>query len=223
VIKRPIAMSSKLPKSLEGFKTDDFLKIVFDSPDWPTALMVGAFIELMLEFSIALHFHPEKELSKTDRDELFNGYGPLSNFSAKISIGYALGILSKQTRDDLRIIKQIRNSAAHRIKDFSFSNEDIKQRCSSLVLIKIDRIDSTDYSEKWERLGTKSPRAKFTISTYNILIDILGRSASRFAGLALAALFAQLREKKITNEQFAKTMESVGLSDELKKIYGPSQ
>jgi hypothetical protein len=45
--------------------------------------------------------------------KLFEGFGPLSTFSAKIEFAFALGLLPRHVHTDLRTIKKVRNLFAH--------------------------------------------------------------------------------------------------------------
>lgn len=58
-------------------------------------------------------------LSNSMETRIFSGYGPLSNFSAKIDISLALDVVSRKTYDDLRLVNKIRVAFAHtaEIKD----------------------------------------------------------------------------------------------------------
>jgi hypothetical protein len=119
-------------EALKGLDTDTLLTMAFDSADWPTVIMIGSFLEILLERAITSRFDPDEPGNKINKEQLFDGHGPLATFSSKINIAYAFGLISKSSRDDLNIIKAIRNNAAHRIDHFSFENKDVKQRCSSL-------------------------------------------------------------------------------------------
>ena len=46
-------------------------------------------------------------------DELLKQGSPLGFFSSRIQMAYAMGIINKEARDDLEIIRRIRNDAAH--------------------------------------------------------------------------------------------------------------
>ena len=54
--------------------------------------------------------------SQNQRDRLFEGYGPLSSFSAKIEIAYLFELIPKEIRDALTHIKNLRNRFAHSIE-----------------------------------------------------------------------------------------------------------
>ena len=47
-----------------------------------------------------------------DVDQLFTGMNPLSTFSARIRIAYALGLVTEDEYHDLKIIKDVRNRFA---------------------------------------------------------------------------------------------------------------
>jgi hypothetical protein len=68
--------------------------------DRGVAIVGGSIVEAHLKNAILSRFHP---LSNTRRDDLFNGFGPLATFSAKIEIGSALGLFGQKAREDLDI------------------------------------------------------------------------------------------------------------------------
>jgi hypothetical protein len=52
-------------------------------------------------------------LSNRQKPKLFEAYGPLASFSAKIDVGFALGFITESERRTLHTIRQIRNEFAH--------------------------------------------------------------------------------------------------------------
>jgi DNA-binding MltR family transcriptional regulator len=184
---------------LKGLNFDVLSSIIFDSPDWPTCLMAITFLEQILEISLNVKF--DGKLTKTERAELFSGHGPLSTLSSKISIGYALGLFSKEAKVDLNKLKSIRNEAAHRINDFSFSLEKISRICSQLQLVDAltpGQLDMIPIGRvKWEKLGFDSPRAKFTLSLCHVMTQIL-------LNARIHTLF--IRPNKIKNESLLKAL-----------------
>jgi DNA-binding MltR family transcriptional regulator len=69
-------------------------------------------------------------------EELFHGQGGLSSFSAKISITYAIGLISKQAADDFHIIREIGNRFAHKLHGLSFETPEIADRVGNLRIRK---------------------------------------------------------------------------------------
>src|SRR5215469_2652966 len=53
-------------------------------------------------------------------EQLVSDQGPLTSFNAKIIAGYAFGIYDKKLRDDLHIVRAIRNAFAHSKKIIDF-------------------------------------------------------------------------------------------------------
>lgn len=47
------------------------------------------------------------------RKGIFNGYGPLASFSARIDVAYALGIIDQSLFKLLHAVRELRNSLAH--------------------------------------------------------------------------------------------------------------
>ena len=74
------------------------------------ALTVGARLDAALERALLAKM---RKLSEAQRTTLFDGYGPLSSFAAKIDVGYALNIFDDALYADLTVIRKIRNVFAH--------------------------------------------------------------------------------------------------------------
>jgi hypothetical protein len=57
------------------------------------------------------------QLNKTEHKDIFEGgNAPLSTFSSKIKVGYALGCYGRKTRHDLDALREIRNQFAHTVE-----------------------------------------------------------------------------------------------------------
>lgn len=69
---------------------------------------------------------------KGNIDALINRGRPLSTFSARIRIAYAVGLISKDCMSDLNTIRDIRNEFAHLHGPVSFSDQSIAHRCRNL-------------------------------------------------------------------------------------------
>jgi hypothetical protein len=66
------------------------------------------------------------------RDELFGSNGPGGTFTNKIIIAHALGIFGDKTRQNLDIIRTIRNAFAHAAHPIRFDDPDIATLCEYL-------------------------------------------------------------------------------------------
>jgi DNA-binding MltR family transcriptional regulator len=65
-------------------------------------------------------------------DGLFGAMGPLSTFSARIKTLFVLRLIGKDTRDDLDIIREIRNAFAHSGRELTFDTKEVKAACEHL-------------------------------------------------------------------------------------------
>jgi mannitol operon repressor len=61
-----------------------------------------------------------------------NPFAPLGSFGARIKAAYCLGLISQDEYNDLKIIKNIRNSFAHGLHGLSFLTPDIQAECEKL-------------------------------------------------------------------------------------------
>lgn len=96
------------------------------------AILGGSFLEMILEH-IILAYLPEED---KEVQKLMDVNQPLGNFSNKISFCYCLGLIEKVVKDDLNLIRKIRNKFAHDLF-VSFQDEQIKSWCKELKWHKI--------------------------------------------------------------------------------------
>ena len=87
-------------------------------------------LDCLLQIALSTTFRTA--VSSTDLKGIFKGRGPLATFDSKIRVCIALGIITSDFREDINIIRTIRNSFAHSIPVKGFSDEDIKSDCSKL-------------------------------------------------------------------------------------------
>lgn len=62
--------------------------------------------------------------------------GPLAHFSAKIDMGFALGLNRNDMRSDMHTIRRIRNGFAHSAPRLAFSDSEVTRLCSELRTAK---------------------------------------------------------------------------------------
>jgi DNA-binding MltR family transcriptional regulator len=112
-------------------------------------------------------------------DSLFQGYAPLSTFSAKIQLAYALGILPRHLKERIELVRRLRNEFAHESGPLTFEDPRCADRLKLLFgLLLEDRAFETmlDSQEERQSSGGKiEPRNKTRRSLFiTILIYILG-------------------------------------------------
>lgn len=132
----PKKSASKLIKLLNFANSEDWeglLDELLQGSDRSCAILGGVFLDEYLQRLIGGFLIDDKEVS----DGLFGIEKPLSTFSSRIKIAYALGLICKETYRDLNRIRNIRNVFAHTMHGLDFSHEDIKEWCNELELPKM--------------------------------------------------------------------------------------
>jgi hypothetical protein len=114
----------------EGVRLYDIL-VGLDQPspqeigasDRYAAIVGSSLLEHGLKEAISVYLRDDGDAA-TSKKELFDNHdrSPLATFSERIVAAYALGIIDKTTRDNLDIIRDIRNSFAHSIMPVEFSS-----------------------------------------------------------------------------------------------------
>lgn len=94
-----------------------------------SALVIAGLIDDELQ---KLLLSAMRTLSNKMAERLFEGYGPLKDFAAKIDIAFAFKLIDQQTHADLRIIKDVRNKFAHPIHYVFFNSPEIIKLCEKL-------------------------------------------------------------------------------------------
>lgn len=145
-----LAKAEEMQKTL-GQYTANLLKFRgYTQPG--SALAGGALLEGLLEEVIKEQL---VSLSKTMTERIFEGYGPLATFAAKIDIAFALGLASDQMRTEMNNIKDIRNKFAHSRSILSFDAPELEK-----LIIKLKKPDDKGkdaivvYMERISELGT---------------------------------------------------------------------
>ena len=111
------------------------------APDRSAAIIATAFLEEKLTAAVRFKLLPDKDTL----DKLFKPSGPIGAYASKVEMAYLLALFSKETRDDLLLVGEIRNAFAHWTKLIDFGSSDIKPICEALTLYtrvfgpKIDR------------------------------------------------------------------------------------
>ncbi|MBB4342132.1 hypothetical protein [Rhizobium leguminosarum] len=89
---------------------EELIKDLNNMSEAGIVMVLASRLEQSLEWILEGHMI---EMPKDVRDKLFEGYGPLHSFSAKIDLCFAFGFITREQRKTLLNIKQIRNVFAH--------------------------------------------------------------------------------------------------------------
>jgi hypothetical protein len=100
-----------------------------ESPDRAAAIVASVLLETIVQESIVERLLP---MSNTHRDSLLGGEASFATFSAKIDLGFSLGLYGSKTKADIGLIRKIRNQFAHHIGR-SFGHPEIMKHCSNIT------------------------------------------------------------------------------------------
>lgn len=95
------------------------------------ALLAAAFLDEQLKSALQRVFIVEST-SRAMAERLFEGHAPLSTFNSRIDVLFALGHVPRLIRDELYLIRKIRNEFAHHADVIDFKAGIIKDLCASL-------------------------------------------------------------------------------------------
>jgi hypothetical protein len=149
-----------------------FQKTYEAESDRSVVILASSYLEKYLEEYLTKKLVDDKSVSK-----LFEGYGPLSTFAAKIDIAFAIGLLPRHVFVDLRTIRKIRNLFAHEPDTLNFESSRVKDHCATLwPAIGIPRSDGSKRQQQ-------EPRSQFLVAVFWVVLhmDTEGKRVSRLA------------------------------------------
>jgi hypothetical protein len=103
---------------------------VFAESDRGAAILTATGVEDTLEWACAR----KMKLKPEALDAVFGFDGLAGTFSAKIHLAFALGIIDRETHDQIDLLREIRNACAHSRKPINFELPELK--AITLVAIK---------------------------------------------------------------------------------------
>ncbi|WP_457092717.1 hypothetical protein [Microvirga sp. P5_D2] len=126
---------------VEEFKelSDDFAREVESSSDRSVVIIGTSFLELALRWVIESYL--VEDLAKNR--EIFEGNGFVSTFSARVNFVYGNGIISKQERQTLDLLRRIRNDFAHSPRSLSLDTEKVKARLRAVPIASHHLVPNT--------------------------------------------------------------------------------
>ena len=139
-------------------------------------LIRGALVEEALQRAI---LNRMRSLNHAERRRLFdNPFAPLSSFSGKIAIAYAIKLIGPSTRDDLDCIREIRNAFAHTIVNIDFSTKEVMDHCAHLQLPARFPPGSGPHDLSWPP-STAEPRRLFLATAQLLWVYLLDAANDR--------------------------------------------
>jgi hypothetical protein len=125
-----------------------------EEADRTAAIVAGALLDMFLELAIRTKFI--HEIDPEAANNIFRNNGPLSSFSARIAVAYALGIYDEVTRTELDNIREIRNAFSHTVGKITFDMDEVANVCKRLVI--------PDAYPPDDRKMVRTAKQRFTLS-----------------------------------------------------------
>lgn len=149
----------KALKSLSSTAPDDadfkrfFDDLIADRNDRAVIIIAASILEEALANALKM----ELRTSSNEEKEVLFGVGmPLSSFSAKIKFVYALRLCDKREKNNMNVIREVRNAFAHSMKYMDFKTEEVASMCGFIETKKFKPVVET--SKKL----TRTPRFIYT-------------------------------------------------------------
>jgi DNA-binding MltR family transcriptional regulator len=140
-----------LKYSMDGY--NKLVKEFQQESDRSVIIVAVSYIENYLEYCLKKRF-----VKHTVVNSLFDGYAPLSTLSAKIDIGFSIGLLNEEIHSELHKLRKIRNLSAHDDSIVNFQNYKVKDLCNNLISAKGIRTSSKNHFK------VNDSRAQFLLS-----------------------------------------------------------
>jgi DNA-binding MltR family transcriptional regulator len=136
------------------------------------ALIMVAYLDDVLAGALRAALVDDKEAAEV----LFGPHGSASSLSERINLAYMVGLIGPRMRDDMIILKDIRNAFAHYHHDVKFEDQDIDARCHNFKTLPKYRQDAkASMNALRERLKVKemsSARWVFCYATINLIVTL---------------------------------------------------
>jgi hypothetical protein len=100
--------------------------------DRGAVILAATSVEDMLEWAILARM-PGLLKDPGARESIFGVNGSVGTFSNKIAMAYAMGIIEKDARREIDLIREMRNACAHARQPVSFSTPEIRDVCKQVI------------------------------------------------------------------------------------------
>jgi len=114
-------------------ENEHFFEAFKKESDRGLALVAAEFFDATLERLLRARFSSGLQKRPKLIKPLFEGFGPLSTFSSKISLSYAINLLQDWMVSDLDLIRRIRNELAHSLESKTFRDPEISRMVGQLA------------------------------------------------------------------------------------------
>jgi hypothetical protein len=203
----------KLARSnVEQADLEGVLAEIRQASDRTAAIVLSSWVERSLEQSIlAVLFRNDDAL----KDKLLGPGGPLNGFYGKTQLGLALGIFDEVTRDNLDVIRNIRNAFAHSAVPLTFETKQVLDEVARLNMRTAEMPDKLGE----ELSGFSSSRKQFTLMC--VMFAAMSRlRAAGFKADIISRVANAIRTAAETAEISPELLQRIKTASELEKPFG---
>jgi DNA-binding MltR family transcriptional regulator len=139
------------------------------------AVLACALLEDVLRLAI---LNKMVDLTKDEQDRLFVGITPIGTLSAKTQIAYAFGIIDPATRNDLNVMREIRNGITHTTLNITFDTPEIANLCNNLNCLSPSSPSSSP-AKPFLISKAKTPRERYVAAAEILMLELIATFANR--------------------------------------------
>ena len=143
-----------MPWSIKELSDHAVLDELESQTDRGATLIAGAYLEDRLIDAIKARTNRHADIE----NRFYKGHGPLASFSAKIDLGYLLGIYDETFCRFLHVIRRIRNEFAHQFQPLNFDSQKIRDLCANIAVSA--EIELTEKGGRHQKITFKIRRGK---------------------------------------------------------------
>ena len=165
---------SPTPKHPTPKEVIDIAKMISEQQESDRGCVIfgAAILEDKLELLLRSYCRQDPQIIKRVVAPLFQGYAPLSTFSAKIQISFALGLIAERDFKALDLLRKLRNQFAHDKDIVSFQSIAYKPLADAFLASTAESPRVTQ--DEWERITQSRPSARRVAFCINVAY-LLGR------------------------------------------------
>jgi DNA-binding MltR family transcriptional regulator len=134
--RRPPPRVPELSEDISRFVAD----LQQEKTDRGVALVGAAFLDDALRALIRAALIEKSETA----DNLFKYPGPLATFAARTDFAYCMGLIGKMMFQDLKLVREVRNSFAHQHRPARFEDPEVTRLCKRLRIGHLYELVSPD-------------------------------------------------------------------------------
>lgn len=161
-------MNIKLPPAIPDHRNtrlDELREALSKESDRGLIMVSASFLNDALEGLLHAKFCVINRKPKSVLNALFNSFGPLSTFSAKINMAFAIDLIEKWMYEDLENLRKLRNEFAHGIRPLLFDSDEVRKLTEKLA--GADHFVTTMEKHKSELPKIRKKKASKKRSTKN--------------------------------------------------------